>query len=71
MQKVILKGSTNGKSKILVKGRGVNLPDPIDMTALGTTSKVQLINHGNGKCWQSFFATSEKNTTAQYKAKTP
>ena len=70
-QKISLRGGASGKSKALLKGRGLNLPDPINTTPLTLPVTVQLVNDGNGLCWQSVFATASKNTISQFKAKTP
>jgi len=70
-QKVILKGGAAGKSKALVKGRGPNLPDPLDIGPLGTPVTAQLLNYQSGVCWEGTFTTAKKNTTAIYKAKNP
>jgi hypothetical protein len=70
-QRVLLKSSTSNKAKALVKSRGLNLPDPIDTTALALPVKVQFVNHQTGKCFQSTFTTFRRSTTAQFKAKSP
>ena len=70
-QKVILKGGVAGKSKALLKGRGTNLPDPLDMGPLGTPVTAQLLNYQSGVCWEGNFTTFKKNTSALFKAKTP
>ncbi|MDX2171448.1 MAG: hypothetical protein SF182_30565 [Deltaproteobacteria bacterium] len=68
-QKISLKGGADGKSKALLKGRGIDLPDPIDDLPLALPVTVQLVNGDNGRCWQSVFATASRNTTSQFKAK--
>lgn len=70
VQKVIVKGSTGGsnKSKILVKGRGVALPDPLP-PALTLPARVQVINSDSGLCWEANFATFKKSTASFFKAK--
>ena len=70
-QKVILKSGVAGKSKALLKGRGANLPDPLDVGPLGTPVTAQLLNYQSGVCWEGNFTTAKKNTTAIYKAKSP
>jgi hypothetical protein len=70
-QKIILKGSSSNKSKILVKGRGTALPDPIDVNPMDLPVKVQLINHQTVKCFESNFNGAVKNTLQMFKAKSP
>jgi hypothetical protein len=70
-QKVILKGNVAGKPKALVKGRGANLPDPLDMGPLGTPVKAQLLNYQTGICWEGNFSTFKKNSSTIFKAKNP
>jgi hypothetical protein len=71
VQKIKLKGSSSNKSKALVKGRGANLPDPIDMSTLNLPVKAQLINHGTAKCFEANYNSTIKNTTSFFKAKAP
>jgi hypothetical protein len=70
-RKVVLKSGTAGKSKALLKGKGVNLPDPLDMGPLGTPVTAQLLNYQSGVCWETNFTTAKKDTTALFKAKAP
>jgi len=72
-QKITLKGSSSNKSKILVKGRGSNLPDALDGGPLTLPIKAQIINHGTAICWESNFTATnvKKNTSSQFKAKAP
>ena len=65
--KIILKASTQNKSKALVKGKGSALPDITPALTLPVT--VQLVNSESGLCWQSVFTTSIKNVAGQFKAK--
>lgn len=67
IQKIILKGSTNNKAKALVKGKGLNLPDPSPPLTLPVT--VQLVNSQTGICWEGVFATATKNVAGSFKAK--
>jgi hypothetical protein len=68
VQKIILKASTNNKSKALVKGKGADLPDiPPPLTGPVT---VQLVNSQSGLCWQSVFtAPFLKNAAGAFKGK--
>ena len=72
--KMILKGGAFGKTKAILKGKGVNLPDfdsdlPIANGDLPLI--VQLRNNGNGLCWESEFVTAKKNALDQFNAKRP
>jgi hypothetical protein len=66
-QKLILKSGTAGKSRILVKGKGTNLPDPT--LPLQFPVSVQLFNYQSGVCFDSTFSTALKNTNTLFKAK--
>jgi hypothetical protein len=68
-QKVLVKGGGPGKSKALVKGRGANLPDPLDGGSLSFPVTVQLLNYQTGVCFESSFSSALKNTTTLFKAK--
>ena len=70
-QKIILKAGVANKSKALVKGKGANLPDPLDAGALATPVTAQLLNYESGVCWQGTFTAPSKNTSAMFKAKNP
>ncbi len=70
-QKIIVKGGSQGKSKMLVKGRWVNLPDPIDSGPLQFPVTVQLFNYQTGVCFNGTFNSALKNTTTLFKAKNP
>jgi hypothetical protein len=69
VQKIILKGGAAGKTKALLKGKGLNLPDPLDSAALGTNVTAQLLNHETGICWETTFSAPKKDTQELYKAK--
>lgn len=71
--KIIVKGGAAGKSKALVKGKGINLPD-FDGEMPFTTDLpliVQLRNSSSGICWQGSFASPKKDLADQFNAKTP
>ena len=70
-QKIQLKGSAANKAKALVKGKGTELPDPLEAGALNLPVTVQLINQESGICWASEFASAIHNTSSQFKAKSP
>lgn len=70
IQKIILKPSATSNSKVLVKGKGTNLPD----TTLGSLTlpiTAQLINDETSVCFQGVYAAPQiiKNDTTQFKAK--
>jgi hypothetical protein len=67
-QKVVLKGSDTNKSKVLLKGRGFLLPDPLDGGALAFPVSVQLVNDQTGICWGTQFTSATRNTSEQFKA---
>jgi hypothetical protein len=69
IQKIILKGGADGKSKVLVKGKGAALPDP--HPPLTFPVKIQLVNGDNGICWESTFTSATKNVMGMFKAKVP
>ena len=69
-QKVVLKSGAAGKSKVLVKGKGTNLPDTlVPMLTLPVTT--QLVNDANGTCFTAVYNTATTNSSTQFKAKTP
>jgi len=49
----LLKTGTAGKAKIIVKGKGDNLPFPVGFLPMATPVKVQLQNDTPGLCWQT------------------
>jgi cysteine-rich repeat protein len=75
VQKMLLKGGAVGKSKVLVKGKGAQLPDlpseTLPVAADGFPVTVQLFNNATSPCWASAFAAGDvkKNTAEQFKAK--
>ena len=75
VQKIILKGSDQNKSKALLKGKGVDLPDlpPANdpLLALDLPVKVQLINNSNGICFEGVYNSGDikKNVPELFKAK--
>lgn len=65
--KVLLKGSSAGKSKVLVKGKGMNLPDP--NPALTLPVKVQVVSGDSGICFEAEFTSASKNEAGSFKGK--
>lgn len=70
--KALLKGGAGGKTKVLVKGKGDNLPDPA-LGALALPVTAQLINAATGFCVGASYGPSEviSSGSAAFKAKTP
>ncbi len=67
--KLILKSATTDKAKLIVRGRGVNLGDPLTNSALALPVTAQLTNVETGVCWETIFATPLRNTSSSFKAK--
>ena len=71
--KALLKGGAAGKSKLLVKGKGVNL----DLSALPlnatTQVLVQLVRNDDAACWEAVFpiGSISADDATLFKAKTP
>lgn len=71
LQKVILKGHNDDKTKLVVQGKGANLPDP-DLSSFAAPVQVQLRKSDNPTlCWESTFTAGDvsKNDASQFKAK--
>jgi hypothetical protein len=71
LTKMLLKGSaTAGKSKVLVKGKGANLPDP-SLTNMPVPVTVQVVNPDTGLCVEAAFDAPHvlKNEDHLFKAK--
>ncbi len=69
VQKVILKSGVTGKAKVLVKGKGGNLPDPTIPFTLPVLA--QVVNSDNAICYEGVFNTAKKNINGVFKAKNP
>lgn len=71
IQSVQAKAGLAGKSKLLVKGRGGNLPD-VPSAALVPPVRAQLINLEGGLCLESVYDGVDvvKSTDSQFKART-
>jgi hypothetical protein len=69
--KILLKGGAAGKAKALVKGKGINLPDPM-FSNLPLPVTVHLLNSENNVCFEATYETADvkKNDAGQFKAKT-
>jgi len=68
IQRVILRGSDEDRAKIIVKGKGVDLPDPTP--ALTLPVLVQWVNSDSGLCWEGTFDTPniKRNETGIFKS---
>jgi hypothetical protein len=67
---LIAKGGDSGKAKLLLKGRGSNLPLPALPLDDSSGVTVQLLRDDvNSPCWQAFFPSSIANETDAFKAK--
>jgi hypothetical protein len=69
VQQIIVKASSSGGTKELLKARGTALPDILGTMGLTAPVTAQLVNHGSGVCWQGDYATLTKSTDTQLKAK--
>jgi hypothetical protein len=66
LAQILLRSGSATKAKILVKGKGDNLPMP----ALPLTPKVTVqLKNDEGFCWQAEYSTPSKNQADQFKAK--
>ncbi len=68
-QKIILKSGLSNKAKIIVRGHGVSLGDPLVNPLLPLPVTVQLTNFDTGICWETSFATALRNQPSSFKAK--
>lgn len=68
--KILLKGGDAGKSKILVKGKGGNLPPAALMFSQTIDVTVQLLRNDDSQCWEAVFAPpAVKTSGTQFKDK--
>jgi len=72
---ILLKSGAAGSSKILAKGKDGALylaPGTLPFDSAANVT-VQVVNSDNPNCWEATFAPSafKKNTTAEFKAKSP
>jgi hypothetical protein len=68
MTKLLLKSGTTGLSKVIMKGKGANIPMP----ALPLTLNVQAeIRSANGQCWSTIHTATgtTRNEAGQFKSK--
>ena len=70
VQKVVLKAGDDTHAKLLLKGRGLALPDPV-AAAFALPVVAQLVNPTSGVCWESRFAAArvQRNDASHFKAK--
>ena len=69
IRKIILQGSNFVRSRIIVKGKGANLPDV--HPPLTTPIRVQLRNTRTNICWAATFNTTDSNVSGRFKASFP
>jgi hypothetical protein len=71
IDRMLLKGSAQNKSKLLIKGRGSDLP--LVLPPLTDPITVQVYNGRNGLCWGATYSVAQmlKNEADQLKAKAP
>jgi hypothetical protein len=68
-QKMTLKAASTDKAKLIVRGRGVNLGDPLINPLLPLPVTAQLTNFDTGVCWETSYATPLRNSPSSFKAK--
>lgn len=70
IRRILLKGSDQSKTKVLVKASGGSIPD-VTLGAVAAPIKVQLLNTSTAACWESDFGAGNilKNETELLKAK--
>jgi hypothetical protein len=64
---VLLRPGAAGRSSVLVKGKGIALPLPLDPTAVPLPIRVQL-RAENGACWENVFTSPTVNDGARLHA---
>ena len=70
IQKIILKASASGKSKVIVKGKGANLPDPV-LGSLSGPVLALLANSDTDFWFFGYETTVVSNTATLFKGKAP
>ena len=70
IQKVVLAAGAAGKAKVLVKGKGANLPDP-PAGPFSLPVTVQLVNSSTSVCFEAVYTAADvlKTDEEQFKAK--
>jgi len=70
IQKIVLQAGVEGKAKVLVKGKGANLPDP-PAGPLALPLTVQLVNNTTSACFEGVYASTDvvANGAEKFKAK--
>jgi hypothetical protein len=68
VQKIILKSGGAGRAKALLKGKGINLPDP-PAGPFTTPVTAQLVNSSNNVCYEGVYSGAGiiKNSAEQFK----
>jgi hypothetical protein len=70
LSQILLKQGEDGKAKIIVKGKGLDLPMP-DLSQLHSPVTVQLRRANGGECWGAVysFPPATKNDATTFKDK--
>jgi len=66
-----LKSGIDGKSLVLVRGKGVNLEAPAPPLEPQITVQLVIDDGSTSTCWQTVFTTTTKNDSARIQAKGP
>jgi hypothetical protein len=69
IRKILLRSSAADRTKIVVNGKGANLPDVHPPLALPII--VQLLNTETDVCWGSTYTAADPNQTGRFKARAP
>ncbi len=69
IQTIVLRGSTDNRTKVIVKGKGLALPDPVPPLTLPVV--VQFVNSDSGTCWEATFDNPniKRNETGIFKGR--
>ena len=69
IQTIVLRGSAENRTKVLGRGKGPALPDPVPPLTLPVV--VQLVNGDSGLCWEGTYddPNIKKNVAGQFKGK--
>jgi uncharacterized delta-60 repeat protein len=70
VRSVLLKASAVDRTKILVKGRGLALPD-LPLSGVTEPLTIQIVHGDTGRCWESRFDRALTNGEGNYRASSP
>lgn len=70
--KVLLRSGAAGQAKVLVKGKGANLPDP-NLGAVQAPVIAQVVNSSTAACFETTYSSGDvlRNDPDMFKARTP